>query len=257
MWESTPLLELTLPAFILSIASAKTSGCFILFCVLFYVTIMPPRPKSKGRKMKGAAPTPQPSKNNKRAPRAQVFTEEEFLTDEEVSFPGRQGSLKQQMSHMMGLLSALSDRIKAAETQKSPREESFPVSPSTSTTARTRVRCLSTPTSDHHMSAAVRRKVAKRMREFHLPKEISSDRGLDSDEDQPITHKCRLLKSGLDKTGVTMVVHNITWPHEVVYSSSGKLAVYQELSVPTFVQGYLLVMSGLNTKTRDIMANYL
>ena len=50
-----------------------------------------------------------------------------------------------------------------------------------------------------------------------------------------------------------MVVHNITGPHEVVYSASGKLAVFQELSVPSFVQGYLVVMSGQDTKIRDSM----
>ena len=95
------------------------------------------------------------------------------------------------------------------------------------------------------------------MKELHLPEEMSSDGGLDSDEDQPFTHKHRPLTSGLDRTGVTMVVHKITWPHEVVYYTLGKPAVYQELSVPTFMQGYLIVMSGQDIKTRDIMAHHL
>ena len=47
-----------------------------------------------------------------------------------------------------------------------------------------------------------------------------------------------------------MVVHSITWPHEVVYSSVGKPAVYQELSVPTFMQGYLVVMHCQDTKNQ-------
>ena len=56
---------------------------------------------------------------------------------------------------------------------------------------------------------------------------------------------------------MAMVVHNITWPHEVVHATSQQLAVSQELSVRTFMQGYLLVMSGQDNKTRDIMAHHL
>ena len=47
---------------------------------------------------------------------------------------------------------------------------------------------------------------------------------------------------------MTMVVKNITWPHEMVYSSAGKPTAYQELSVYTFVQGYLVVMCAHDIK---------
>ena len=80
---------------------------------------------------------------------------------------------------------------------------------------------------------------------------MSSDRGLDSDEDQPFPSKLRPLKSGLDRTGVTMIVHNITWSHEAVYSTPIKLSVYLEMLVPTFMQGYLLVTSGQDTKNQE------
>ena len=109
---------------------------------------MPPNPKVKGNKRKRAPPTTQLSKNNKQAPQAQVFTEEESLTGE-VSFPGK-GSLKQQMIHMMGFISPLSEWAKAAETQKSSNKESPAVSPSTRTTVRTRVRHKSTSKIDHN-----------------------------------------------------------------------------------------------------------
>ena len=49
-----------------------------------------------------------------------------------------------------------------------------------------------------------------------------------------------------------MVVKNITWPHKVVYSSTGKLATYKDLSVPLFVQGYLIVMTTVDIKLRDL-----
>ena len=61
---------------------------FILSSSVICMTIMPPKSKVKGKKKKGDASTPQTSNNKKRAPQAQVFTEEEYLTDEEVSFPG-------------------------------------------------------------------------------------------------------------------------------------------------------------------------
>ena len=60
---------------------------------------MPPKPKVKGKKKNGDAPTPQTSKNNMRAPQIPVFTAEEYLKDEKVSFP-EQGSLKQQLTHI-------------------------------------------------------------------------------------------------------------------------------------------------------------
>ena len=128
-----------------------------------------------------------------------------------MSFPG-QRSLKQQMIRMIDLLSDLSHWVKAATTQKMSRDEYPSVIPSTQTTARTRVWCQSTLISDQHVSAAVRRKVDRRMRELHLPKEMSSDGGLESDEDQPVTCKRLPFKSGLDRTGATMAVQNITWP---------------------------------------------
>ena len=54
-----------------------------------------------------------------------------------------------------------------------------------------------------------------------------------------------------------MVVSNVTWPHRVIYSSTGKPATYKELSVSAFVQEYLVVIATVDTKTKDIMAKYL
>ena len=54
-----------------------------------------------------------------------------------------------------------------------------------------------------------------------------------------------------------MVVTNITWHHEVVYSSTGKPVTYKDLSVPVFVHGYLIVMATVDTKSRDIIAQHL
>ena len=50
-----------------------------------------------------------------------------------------------------------------------------------------------------------------------------------------------------------MVVKYITWLHEVVYSVARKPAAY-ELSMASFVQGYLIVMRGEEGTTKDKMA---
>ena len=34
------------------------------------------------------------------------------------------------------------------------------------------------------------------------------------------------------------------WPHKVIFSVAMKLATYEELSIPLFVQGYLIFMKG-------------
>ena len=49
--------------------------------------------------------------------------------------------------------------------------------------------------------------------------------------------------SGNLKTADTTVVHHITWPHEVTYTTSRQPAVYEELSSMAFVNGYLTVMA--------------
>ena len=165
-------------------------------------------------------------------------TEEDSLTDDEVSFL-RQGIIMQQMNHVMDLFLEISDRVKAAETQRSSWEESPPGSPSTQHTARRRVRCQSTPTSHQQVSSAAKRKVAWRMRELHLT-EMTSDEGLNSDVDQHITCRHRPLKSGLNRIGANMVMKNIPLPHKVVYSA--ELIRSCCTSLAKFVQRYLVVM---------------
>ena len=115
-----------------------------------------------------------------------------------------------QLKQMMGLISTFSDRVNVTESQKTSMEKSPSVSLTTRTTARARFQSQPSPTSGRCMSASVRRKVARRMRDLCLPKEMSSDEELDSGEDQPITQKHRPLKSVLDRTRATIVVHNIT-----------------------------------------------
>ena len=78
------------------------------------------------------------------------------------------------------------------------------------------------------------------------------------DEDEPAPRRRRRnIKSGMDRTGTTAVLKKITWPHEVVYTSAGKPAAYQDLTVLQFVYGYLLVMESEEADIRVQLALHL
>ena len=49
--------------------------------------------------------------------------------------------------------------------------------------------------------------------------------------------------SGKLKTADTTVVHQVTWPHDVIYTPSGQPAMYDQLNSMAFVDGYLTVMA--------------
>ena len=71
------------------------------------------------------------------------------------------------------------------------------------------------------------------------------------------------MKSGIDRTGATTVINNVTWPHGVVYNSDGKPASYQDISVRQFVYGYMTVMDTegdgimvkMSTHLKDLMSD--
>ena len=53
-------------------------------------------------------------------------------------------------------------------------------------------------------------------------------------------------------TAGNLVEKRIIWPHEVVYTATGK-----ELPIPPFVHGYILVMQGEKELVRAKMASHL
>ena len=78
------------------------------------------------------------------------------------------------------------------------------------------------------------------------------------DKDQP-AHRRRHknLKSGMDRTGITTVINQVTWLHEVMHTSDGKPASYQDISVPQFVYGYMIVMDTEEVDIKVKMAAHL
>ena len=77
------------------------------------------------------------------------------------------------------------------------------------------------------------------------------------DKDQPAPRRiCKNLKSCMDRTGATTVINKVTWPYEVVYTSDGKPSSYQDISVPQFVHGYMIVVDSEETDIKVTMAAY-
>ena len=52
------------------------------------------------------------------------------------------------------------------------------------------------------------------------------------------------------------MVNDVTWPHEVIFTSEGKPAIY-ELSSMSFVQGYLTVMDTQRQDLKKHMSSHL
>ena len=52
------------------------------------------------------------------------------------------------------------------------------------------------------------------------------------------------------------MTRQVTWPHEVVYTVAGKAAVYDDISMPLFMQGYLIVMEGKKEAVSAQMASH-
>ena len=51
-----------------------------------------------------------------------------------------------------------------------------------------------------------------------------------------------------------MATKRITWPHEVVYTSQGQPAIYEELNTVLYVNGYITV---LMEEVKEHMLQYL
>ena len=54
-----------------------------------------------------------------------------------------------------------------------------------------------------------------------------------------------------------MVLNRITWPHEVLYSASGKTAAYDKLTAVPFVSGYLIMVNLDDIQVKAQMTQHL
>ena len=65
------------------------------------------------------------------------------------------------------------------------------------------------------------------------------------------------IKSGKLCMADSTVLKQIIWSHELVYGPSGKLAVYDELSLPLLIQGYLVILEAERPQQKEAMLKHL
>ena len=90
-----------------------------------------------------------------------------------------------------------------------------------------------------------------------LSKDAITEEEATSDEEEcPPPRWGNNLKSGMQRTAASTVIHKVTWPHEVVYTSEDNPASKQELTIPLFVQGYLIVMELEEGRDKKLMSTH-
>ena len=108
------------------------------------------------------------------------------------------------------------------------------------------------------MAEDVHHHMAKRIRQVAAYSWPTTEGDSMSDmEEQPALRRRRPLKSGSHWTRATTVLNKMTWPYEVVYTSAGKPATYQDISIPLLIQGYLITMDSEEGPVRQKMTTNL
>ena len=227
---------------------------------------MPPKPKGLSKKTKGATATVPKKETQKAAKHAQALEqlqqnlyetegEEACLTGDEA-VPTTWEDLTQRMDVVITMLLDLSCKVQATEAQPKGWALSSLASPSASSIVR-RAKPKTTTTHESDVSEEVRWRVEHKLWHIHISEVTCLDSNSTSDEEQPTTRKRRPLKAGLNHSRATMVVKWITWPHEVQYTVSGKPATYENVSVSSFAQGYLIIMQCEDIESTGIMTQHL
>ena len=138
-------------------------------------------------------------------------------------------------------------------------EEASPTSsPSTSHHVRRRVRHQGSSDPDLDVAEEVHCHVSKRRRQLltYSRAMIAGDSTSEEDE-QHVPRWRKQLKSDMPWTRATMVVRKVTWPHDVVYTTAGKPAAYQNISIHLFIQGYMIIIEGEEWVIRERVASHL
>ena len=194
---------------------------------------------SKTKKTRGAANAVTPAQRMRRTDnnKAPVNTKEGNLNkDNAVS--QKLGSLMESMIALSGKMQVLCGCMDTAEEREKDAEMP-PVSHHPTCTARRRASPWGFPDPDQEVAEEVCKRVAKRMMELPVLPSTPGGEDLSTDDEDKPAPRCRrkMLKSSMDRTGATIILRKITWPHEVVYTSADKPASYQDMSVPQFVHG--------------------
>ena len=85
-------------------------------------------------------------------------------------------------------------------------------------------------------------KVSWRMRQIPILEVSSRDESSLEEELIAIPTKKKTLKSGKLRTADSLILHRIVWLHEMVYMAAEQPAVYDNISIPLFISGYMQVI---------------
>ena len=96
------------------------------------------------------------------------------------------------------------------------------------------------------------------MRQLPVLEVSSTDEGSLEDEELVITHNCKnQLKSDKLRICDSLVVPHVVWPHKLVYTAEGQPAIYDTISVPLFISGYMQAMEAKKPVIRPLIAAHL
>ena len=96
------------------------------------------------------------------------------------------------------------------------------------------------PSPGSEFEEAVHRRVEQHLCQIPLLEEAISQGDSATDEELVAKRKKRALISGRDRIS-TSVKKRITWPDKVIYGVDGQPATYKDLTVSSFIMGYLIV----------------
>ena len=109
-----------------------------------------------------------------------------------------------------------------------------------------------TPTPINEITPDVRRHVAEQLRRAIPLNRVTKDEATSDEKEYPPPRQGNNLKSGMQRTRSSTVIHKVTWPHEVVYPAS-----YQELTILLFIHGYLITMEFEEGPVKKLMPTHL
>ena len=176
----------------------------------------PSKPRVTRKKVASSKnPTP---KMNKRAGSKRLATPQDQFSDDQTPMDTQQ-TISQKMDALLRVVTDLTIRVSGFEEKQDKGEPSVMTS-------------QVTPAPIGEIAPDVRRWVAERLRR---PMPLNPDTEDTSDEEEyPPPRWGNNLKSGMQRTGASMVIHKVTWPHEVVYTSGAK-------GPPTLLHSVLLI----------------
>ncbi len=150
--------------------------------------------------------------------------------------PRKKGKQDTQDSEVLASLKGLADRMAQLEVQISQRS----VPPSV-VSKSSRRRHQSPPHDTSDIDENIRARVNSRLKSLHNTFASTSSDEHDSDESAPNMLK-QGKKSGRSRIANFHVKINIIWPHEFIYDDQGNPAKFDDLSIPQFVNGFLLMI---------------